>query len=76
MTGLMEPKEEAKRTTVLLRPDDLRNLKAIARASGTTDTEVIRRALRLMRELLSWESDEGGQIILEKGAVRERIRFL
>ena len=76
-TQIADPDDQTtKRTTVLLRPGDIENLKAVARATGTTDTETIRRSLRLMRELLSWERDEGGQILLQKGRHRERIRFM
>lgn len=66
------------RTTVILRADDLENLKAVARATGTTDTEVIRRSIRLMRELVAWERDQGGEIVLQKRGQRERtkLRFL
>ena len=65
-----------RRTTVLLRVEDTENLKQVAGVLGTTDTEAIRRSLRLMRELLAWERDEGGKILLEKGSQKERIHFL
>jgi hypothetical protein len=67
--------EQLHRTTVLLRLQDVENLKTISREQGTTDTEAIRRAIRLMREMLDWQM-EGGSLVLEKGRARERIRFL
>jgi hypothetical protein len=69
-------RQELRRTTILLRPEDDENLKWISQTSGTPDAETIRRSLRLMRELMSWEREEGGQIILQKGKTKERIRFL
>jgi hypothetical protein len=66
-----------RRTTVLLREDDQRNLERVAAMQGgISDVEAIRRSLNLARELLEWAKEEGGEIILQKGRRRERIRFL
>jgi len=64
-----------RRTTILLRPDDEASLRALSNSMGTTDTESIRRALRLMSELMTWQA-EGGKVVLERGRLRETIRFL
>jgi len=67
--------DNSRRTTIILRPEDDHNLRSITEKTGTTDTEAIRRALKLMNELLTWERDEGGEIILQKGKQKEWIRF-
>lgn len=64
---------ETRRTTVLLRqPQDTDNLEVCAAMMGTTDTEVIRRGLKVLRELLVADADDW-QIILEKDSARTRI---
>ena len=68
---------QTKRTTILLRQEDQLNLQKVAAIQGgISDVEAIRRSLNLARELLEWTKMEGGEIILEKGRRRERIRFL
>jgi hypothetical protein len=64
-----------RRTTILLRSDDQENLSQVAELLNSSDTDAIRRALRLTKELLEWQQD-GGQIILQKKTRRERLRFL
>lgn len=68
---------ESKRTTVVLRPEDKRNLDAVAAMQGgISDVEAIRRSLNLARELLEWVKVENGEVILQKGRRKERIRFI
>ena len=68
---------DIKRTTILLRREDQRNLEAVAAIQGgISDVEAIRRSLSLARELLEWAKLEGGEVILQKGRRRDRIRFL
>src|SRR5665213_4413548 len=52
-TGLQP--DVTRRTTVILRSEDISNLKEIGAETGTTDTETIRRAIRLMKDLLLWQ---------------------
>lgn len=66
-----------RRTTILLRHEDQLNLERVAGIQGgISDVEAIRRSLNLARELLEWTKVEGGEVILQKGRRRERIRFL
>lgn len=68
---------ETKRTTILLRPEDQSNLQKITSLQGgISDVEAIRRSLNLACELLDWTKNQGGEVILQKGRRRERIRFL
>ena len=68
---------EPKRTTVLLREEDQRNLELVKELQGgISDVEAIRRSLSLAQELLRWTKEEGGEIFLQKGRRRDRIRFL
>ena len=69
--------QDVRRTTILLRPEDQKNLRSVAEMQGgVSDVEAIRRSLSLARELLQWVKVEEGEIILQKGKRRERIRFL
>jgi len=66
-----------KRTTVVLRPQDQENVSVISRLQGgIPDTLAIRQSLNLMRELLEFVKEQGGEVILAKGRRKERIRFI
>jgi hypothetical protein len=68
---------DVRRTTVILRPEDQQNLVRVREMQGgVSDVEAIRRSLSLVRELLEWTKLEGGDIILQKGRRKERIRLL
>lgn len=76
-TGQRAVRGPVKRTTVELREDDQLNLSRVAEIQGgISDAEAIRRSLGLARELLEWSKLQGGEIILQKGRHREKIRFL
>ena len=66
----------ARRTTVLLQAEDLENIEAIKELRSSTDTQLIRQGLRLLRELLTFQEETGGRIVLEHGRDRQVIRFL
>jgi hypothetical protein len=73
----VKDKGSLKRTTVELREDDQHNLARLSEIQGgISDVEAIRRSLGLARELLEWSKIEGGEVILQKGKHREKIRFL
>jgi hypothetical protein len=70
-------KTEAKRTSVVLSDADQIALREVCDLQGgISETEAIRRSLRLAAELLTFSKKDGGRIVLEKGKDREQIRFL
>lgn len=65
------------RTTLILRAQDRQNIRAIQDLMGgpnVTITEVVRRSLHLMAEVISHQK-VGGKVVLEKGRDREVVRF-
>ncbi len=65
-----------KRTTVVLRADDLKNLDAVRRVrGGTSEMDAIRQSLKLTARLLRW-ADEGGEILLKRRGETIRIEFI
>ena len=61
----MDATKQTTTVTVDLEPEDIANLRALARRRGMTLTQVLRRAIaqsRRLNDLL----DEGGNLILEE----------
>lgn len=64
-----------KKKTIVLDQADLESLRNVARLQRVSETEVLRRGIRLTEKLLNWEQ-EGGEIVLKRGSETFRVVFL
>jgi hypothetical protein len=64
-----------KRTTVILDERDQEDLKFIAGSLRTTETDAMRKSIRITKILLAWESN-GGEIIMDHDGDQHRIKFV
>lgn len=66
---------QPKRTTIILDGADQIALRSVRELQRTSETEAIRRSIRLAHQLLSWAS-EGGEVILKKDGATHRLVFM